>query len=79
LGSHGMIASMNRPGKCTDNGAMESFFHSLKAEKLTGNIWKTYSGLKSALKQYIDRFYNRTRLHSGLGYMSPLEYEAING
>ncbi len=79
LGSHGMIASMNRPGKCTDNGAMESFFHSLKAEKLTGNIWKTYSGLKSAIKQYIDRFYNRTRLHSGLGYMSPLEYEAING
>nr|WP_221798462.1 IS3 family transposase [Oceanobacter mangrovi] len=79
LGSKGMIASMNRPGKCTDNGAMESFFHSLKAEKLTGNTWKTYSGLKSALKQYIDSFYNRTRLHSGLGYMSPLEYEAING
>ncbi len=74
-----MIASMNRPGKCTDNGVMESFFHSLKAEKLTGRIWKSYSGLRKAIKDYIDGFYNRSRLHSGLGYLSPLEYEAKNG
>jgi putative transposase len=79
LKEKGMVASMNRPGKCTDNGVMESFFHSLKAEKLTGQIWKSYSGLRKAIKDYIDGFYNRSRLHSGLGYLSPLEYEAKNG
>ncbi|MFC3853236.1 IS3 family transposase [Salinispirillum marinum] len=75
LKRHGIISSMNRPGCCTDNGYMESFFHSLKAELIHGNIYKTDHGLHAAVREYINDFYNPWRLHSGLGYQSPLEYE----
>lgn len=67
--------SVNRPGHCTDNAFMESFYHSLKAELIRGNVYKTTKALHKALKRYINQFYNTVRLHSGLDYVSPIEYE----
>lgn len=77
LKRHGISSSMNRPGKCTDNAHMESFFHSLKAERIHGERFKSESELRLALNGYISQFYNQTRLHSGIGYKSPAEYEQI--
>lgn len=67
--------SLNRPGYCTDNAFMESFYHSLKAELIRGSLFKTVKALRCALAKYINQFYNTVRLHSGIGYMSPIEYE----
>ena len=67
--------SVNRPGCCTDNAYMESFYHSLKAELIRGSVYKTVVSLRRALAKYINQFYNTVRLHSGLNYLSPLEYE----
>lgn len=67
--------SVNRPGHCTDNAYMESFFHSLKAELIRGTVYKTVKALRQALTRYINQFYNAVRLHSGLDYMSPMKYE----
>lgn len=67
--------SVNRPGYCTDNAFMESFFHSLKAELIRGNSYTQVKKLRKELSKYINNFYNAVRLHSGLDYMSPIEYE----
>lgn len=67
--------SVNRPGHCTDNAFMESFFHSLKAELIRGNVYKNIDTMRKELSVYINQFYNKVRLHSGLGYVSPMEYE----
>ena len=72
-------ASMNRPGCCTDNAEVESFFHSLKADVIRGNTFNTAKKLLMKLKGYMNYFYNRQRLHSSLGYKTPVEYEsAVN-
>jgi transposase InsO family protein len=71
-------ASMNRPGCCTDNAEVESFFHSLKADIIRGNKFDTMDKLHSKLKGYINYFYNRQRLHSSLGYKTPAEFELAN-
>lgn len=79
LKSHNINASMNRPGCCTDNAEVESFFHSLKADIIRGNRFETMSKLHSKLKGYLNYFYNRQRLHSSLGYQTPVEFElAVN-
>lgn len=67
--------SLNRPGHCTDNAFMESFFHSLKAELIRGSSYKSTKELRRSLTTYINKFYNTVRLHSGLNYESPIEYE----
>jgi len=67
--------SLNRPGHCTDNAFMESFFHSLKAELIRGTVYRKVTELRVALSIYINHFYNTVRLHTGLDYMSPIEYE----
>jgi len=69
-------ASMNRPGCCTDNAEVESFFHSLKADLIRGNTFSSVSDLLAILKGYMNYFYNRQRLHSSLGYRTPVEYES---
>jgi len=56
---------------------MESFFHSLKAELIRGATFKSEEELRRALKRYINHFYNQQRLHSGIGYLSPVEYEKM--
>ena len=76
LTRRGIRPSMNRPGHCQDNAHMESFFHSMKAEWIRGREFNSYEALESALKSYI-RFYNRFRLHSGIDYHSPEEYEKL--
>jgi putative transposase len=67
--------SLNRPGHCTDNAFMESFYHSLKGELIRGVVYKYVADLRSSLSAYINQFYNAVRLHSGLNYLSPIEYE----
>ena len=77
LKKHGIKPSMNRPGHCTDNAHMESFFHSLKGEWINGNKYDTVDELRKTLRDYIVNFYNRTRLHSSLNYCSPTEFERL--
>ena len=77
LAQHGIRASVNRLGICTDNGHMESFFHSLKAELIRGRKFNSMSELRYSLNSYINHFYNKKRLHSGIGYYSPIEYEKL--
>jgi len=77
LKQHGIRHSINRAGYCTDNAHMESFFHSLKAELIRSRTFKNEEELRRALKSYINHFYNQQRLHSGIGYLSPVEYEKM--
>jgi transposase InsO family protein len=69
-----MRSSMSRKGNCWDNAAMESFFATLKAE-LPVSVFESQAAARSAVFDYIERFYNRVRLHSTLGYCSPVAYE----
>jgi putative transposase len=72
----GVVQSMNRPKSMNDNAHMESFFHSLKSEELAGRRFDTEAALASAIRSYIPR-YNAKRLHSSLGYRSPIDYERL--
>lgn len=78
LARHQIIHSMSRPGYCTDNAEVESFFKSLKGELLHATSFVTLRQLRHHIKHYIERFYNTERLHSSLGYRSPLEFEGAN-
>ncbi|MCU7804189.1 MAG: IS3 family transposase [Candidatus Thiodiazotropha sp. (ex Lucinoma borealis)] len=75
LKKYGCRPSFNRPGRCTDNAHMESFFHTLKAELIRGRYYRNEADLRYSLNSYINRFYNHRRLHSGIGYNTPAEYE----
>jgi transposase InsO family protein len=77
LNRRGMRHSVNRPGHCTDNAHMESFFHTLKTELIRGNTFYHEHELRYSLKNYINRNYNHRRMHSGIGYVSPAEYERM--
>lgn len=70
----GIVQSMNRPGKITDNAFIESFFHSMKADIYHGRRFEQDEQMRSALKDYLP-FYNRARLHSSLDYVSPATFE----
>ncbi|GAA5188902.1 hypothetical protein GCM10025772_10000 [Ferrimonas gelatinilytica] len=73
----GINHSLNRPGRCTDNAEVESFFHTLKGELFTGARYADAAQLHESIANYIDHFYNRRRLHSSLGYQSPTQYEKL--
>jgi len=75
LAALGFVQSMNRPREITDNAYMESFFHSMKSDTVHGFIFTDTAELKQLLRSYIP-YYNGVRLHSGIGYSSPVEYEA---
>lgn len=75
LDEHGLIASMSAKGNCYDNAAMESWNHSLKVEAIHGERFETREQAKSHVFEYIEVDYNRTRLHSTLGYLSPEQFE----
>lgn len=79
LSKNGIVSSMNRPGHCTDNAEVESFFHTLKGDIIRKNSFKSEKQLRDKLVGYIQHFYNRYRLHSSLGYRSPHEYEVMTG
>ena len=70
--------SMNRPGQCTDNAEVESFFKTLKGELLHATSFVTMRQLRKHISNYIESFYNSQRLHSGLDYRTPIEFEGIN-
>lgn len=74
LAALGIAQSMNRPGKPTDNAHMESFFHSMKSDVIHAVSFDSARELRNVVRNYID-FYNRRRLHSALGYRSPVDYE----
>lgn len=76
LSAHGLVASMSRKGNCYDNAFIESFWSSLKYEAVYPQRFSTRAAARSALFDYIESFYNRTRLHSSLGYVSPLVFES---
>ena len=66
---------MSRKGNCWDNSPIESFFASLKKEHVFFNRFKTREEAKQSIFEWIEVFYNRQRIHSSLGYLSPAEYE----
>ena len=69
------LQSMSRKGNCYDNAPMESFFRSFKVEEVYHSEYETHEQATRAVTDYIDRFYNRVRLHSSLDYQSPMEFE----
>jgi putative transposase len=71
----GMIASMSRKADCFDNAPMESFFHTLKTELVHHRQYATRADARRDIFAFIEGFYNRTRLHSAIGYISPIEIE----
>jgi putative transposase len=75
LQSHGLVASMSRKGNCYDNAAMEAFWSTLKREALADSAEWTKDRVRRELFEYIEADYNRSRLHSSLGYESPVEFE----
>jgi transposase InsO family protein len=76
LAQHGLAASMSRKGNCYDNAFIESFWSSLKYETVYHRKFTTRADACTALFDYIETFYNRTRLHSSLGYVSPITFES---
>jgi len=76
LAQHGLIASMSRKGNCYDNAFIESFWSSLKYELVYHRRLATFTAARTAIFDYIETFYNRTRLHSSLAYRSPLDFES---
>jgi transposase InsO family protein len=76
LKKHGLISSMSRKAHCEDNAHMESFWGTLKAELMLGRRFKTRAEARLAIFEYVEVFYNRVRLHSALGYQSPVDFEA---
>ncbi len=75
LNKHSLICSMSKKGDCYDNAMLESWNHSLKVEAIHGEKFKTRSEAKAHIFEYIELYYNRVRLHSELGYLSPDEFE----
>lgn len=75
LAELGITMSMSRAGNCWDNSAMESFYSSLKTERVRGRVYRTRAEARADVFDYIERFYNMRRRHSTLGYVSPVAYE----
>jgi len=77
--SHRIEPSMSRRGNCYDNAVAESFFSSLKKERVTKKIYRTRAEARADLFDYIEVFYNRKRRHSHIGGMSPEAFEQATG
>jgi len=76
LAENGFICSMSKRGDCYDNASMESWNHSFKVEAIHGEKFLTRAEAKNHVFEYIDVYYNRKRLHSGLCYKTPVYFEA---
>jgi putative transposase len=77
LAEHGLIGSMSRKGNCWDNAVMERFFLNLKMERVWQRDYANHAEAKIDIADYIAGFYNPVRLHSTLGYRSPVEHELV--
>ena len=77
LDKHRMLCSMSRKGDCWDNAPVESFFGSMKTELEDGIAFETRQAAKNAVFVFIEGWYNRQRLHSAIGYCSPINKEQL--
>ena len=78
LADNKLLASMSRQGNCWDNAVMERFFLNLKMERVWRRSYANHNEARSDIADYIVNFYNTQRLHSALGYQSPVAYEQAN-
>jgi putative transposase len=78
LTQHGLIPSMSRRANCYDNAAMESFWSTLKMERISRTKLTDPQSVHRAAFEYIEGFYNPRRRHSSIGYLSPLDFEALS-
>jgi len=76
LEKHQMLASMSRPGNPYDNAKCERFMQTLKREEIYASAYRDLEDLRARIEEFIERYYNKKRLHSALGYRSPEEFEA---
>jgi transposase InsO family protein len=77
LEKHQMVASMSRPGNPYDNARCERFMQTLKREEIYASAYRDMEHLRSNIEDFIERYYNKKRLHSALGYLSPEKFEAM--
>lgn len=75
LKQHAIQQSMSRKANCWDNAVSEIFFHTLKTELINHQSYPTREAARKSIFNYIEVFYNRQRLHSSNGYLSPVDYE----
>ncbi len=75
LAQHGIRQSKSRKGNCCDNAVSASFFHTLKTELTYRHRYATLEQARADIFEYIAFFYNRIRIHSANGYLSPVEFE----
>ncbi len=75
MADNGVTCSMSRSGNVWDNAAMESFFSSLKTERIGKGVYLTRGQAKADVFDYVECFYNPTRRRSTLGYLSPIDFE----
>jgi putative transposase len=78
LKEYHMIQSMSRRGNCYDNAACETVFHTIKVELVHDEDFQTRKEAREKIIEYIEMYYNGIRMHSTLGYMSPMEFERMN-
>jgi transposase InsO family protein len=76
LSKHGIRQSLSRPRQVWDNAVVESFYSTLKVELIHRHAWPTRVQARQAVFEFVEVFYNRQRLHSSLGYVTPAAYEA---
>ena len=75
LATHELRQSLSRPRQVWDNAVVEAFYSTLKTELVQRHVWPTRAQARRAIFDFVEIFYNRQRLHSTLGYVSPAEYE----
>ena len=75
MADNGVTCSMSRLGNVWDNAPMENFFSSMKTERIGRKTYRTRNQARADVFDYIERFYNPTRRHSTLGYLSPVDSE----
>jgi transposase InsO family protein len=77
LKAHNIVSSMSRKGNCYDNSVAESFFNTIKRERIKKDRYRTIEEAKNQIFYYIEIYYNRVRKHSTIGYKSPVQFERL--
>ena len=78
LAEHGLVGSMGRRGNPYDNAKAERFIRTLKSEEIDGTRYRDHRDAAGHIGAFIDQVYNRQRLHSALGYQTPVAFEAAH-